>query len=140
MMELEKALILYILKRQNDIHPFRISRILLLFEIEYSNKFGEKPTNFVYRLQPYTFYIEGFTNFIESIPEIEKIREVDDKGIPVRGYLHLKNPEIQVDLPKEMTEILDNILKMTSDWDDQKLNQYVVATEDYQKLYEEFGD
>ncbi len=139
-MELEKALILYILKRQNDIHPFRISRILLLFEMEYSNKFGEKPTNFVYRLQPYTFYIEDFTNFIESIPEIEKIREVDDKGIPVRGYLHLKNPEIQVDLPKEVTEILDNILKMTSDWDEQKLNQYVVATEDYQKLYEEFGD
>ena len=48
--------------------------------------------------------------------------------------------QIQVDLPKEMTEILDNILKMTSDWDEQKLNQYVVATEDYQKLYEEFGD
>ncbi len=26
------------------------------------------------------------------------------------------------------------------DRDDQKLNQFVVDTEDYQKLYEEFGD
>ena len=139
-MELEKSLILYILKRQNDLHPFRISRILILFEIEYANKFGEKPTGFVYRLQPYTFYIEDFTKFIENIPEIEKIREVDEKGLPVRGYLHLKNPDINVEIPREMIEILDRVLDMTANWDDQKLNQYVVSREDYQKLYEEFGD
>ncbi len=139
-MELEKKIVYYILKHQNDIHPFRLSRILLLFEMEYARKYGEKPTNFVYRLQPYTFFIENFTKFIEETPLIEKVKITDDKGIPIKGFLRLTSQEVDDSLPVEMREILDRIIEETSKLDDQELNRLIVDSSDYKKLYELYGD
>ncbi len=139
-MELEKKIVYYILKRQNEIHPFRLSRILLLFEMEYTRKYGEKPTDFVYRLQPYTFYIENFTKFIEETPYIEKVKIVDDKGIPIKGFLKLTNRKVNAEIPVEMREMLDRLIDETSKLDDQELNRFIVDSNDYRELYELYGD
>lgn len=139
-MDLEKRIVYYILKHQNEIHPFRLSRILLLFEMEYAKKYGEKPTSFVYRLQPYTFFIEDFTKFIEETPFIEKIKITDEKGIPVKGFLRLINQNVDGRIPIEMQEILDGILSETSKLDDQELNRIIVGSVDYKNLYELYGD
>jgi hypothetical protein len=133
-MELEKNLIYYILKKQNDLHPFRISRILLLFELEYSEKFGKKPTSFVYRLHPSAFYIENFTTFFESMPYIQKVKIKDEKGTPIKGFLRLTSPEISVEIPEEMASILDRIIEQTRKLSDHELNRLVVESEKYKKL------
>ncbi len=138
-MELEKQVVYYILKRKNDIHPFRLSRLLLLFEIEYSRRYGDKPLNFVYRLQPAAFYIEDFGSFLDDLEGVEKVKVTDEKGIPVRSYIHLKMP-VSVQLPDDIRSLIDRIIEETDSMDDQELNRMVVNSEAYKELYEMFGD
>ncbi len=138
-MELEKEVVYYILSRKNDIHPFRLSRLLLLFEIEYSKKYGEKPLEFVYRLQPAAFYIEDFGNFLESLDGVSKVKVTDENGIPVKGFIHLEKP-VKTNIPDHVRRLLDRILEETDSLDDQELNRLIVNSEDYRSLYEEFGE
>ena len=138
-MELERKLIYYILKKQNDLHPFRISRILLLFEMEYIRKFGRKPTKFVYKLHPSAFYIENFPRLIESMPFIRKVKIKDEEGKPVKGFLRLENMKVEPELDAEMVQILDKIIEKTRDLSDHELNSLVVQSDFYKNLPETFG-
>lgn len=134
-MELEEKLIYYILEKVPDQHPFRLSRYLLLLELEYQKRFGERLTNFEYRLSPRVFQIEGFPQFLESLKKIEKRVQKDEKGIPIRGYFTLTE-RVGVELSREIKGILDPILEETGKLSDHELNLKVVEREDYKGLIE----
>jgi len=139
LMKLEEKLTYYIMRRIKKAHPFRISRILLLLDLEYMAKKGRKLTDFSYRLFPYGFFIEDFPAFLESLPGIEKKVITDEAGRPVKGYFELVD-EKEVELEPEIREILDPILERCVDLDDDQLNSLVVEREDYKKLLGASGE
>ena len=139
LMKLEEKLTYYIMRRIKKAHPFRISRILLLLDLEHMAKKGRKLTDFSYRLFPYGFFIEDFPAFLESLPGIEKKVITDEAGRPVKGYFELVD-EKEVELEPEIREILDPILERCVDLDDDQLNSLVVEREDYKKLLGASGE
>ncbi len=127
-MSLEEKVVKYILTRQNDLSPFRLSRILILSELEYVKKHGKKPLEFYYVIYPSAFYIEGFSEFLQDIEDLEKV--IEEKDSKKRGYFHLKKP-CSCEIPEDLKEIIDNILTTTKDLSDEDLNRMVVEREDY---------
>ncbi len=136
-MKMEKEIVKYILKKVPDQHPFRLSRYLFLIDLEYFREHGEKLTEFYYQLFPEAFYIDGFPQLLESIPEIEKVVEYDENGNPKRGFFRLVK-EVDVDLPEEIRQLIDRVLDKYSALSDAELNRAVVETPEYQSFL--YGD
>ena len=127
-MSLEEKVVKYILTKQNDLSPFRLSRILILSELEYVKKYGRKPLEFYYAVYPTAFYIEGFAEFLQNLSDVEKVI-VEENG-KKRGYFHLKQP-CNCDLPEDLKEIIDTTLATVKPLSDEELNKMVVEREDY---------
>ncbi len=137
-MKLEKDIVLYILREVPDQHPFRLSRFLFLIDLEYLRRHGEKLTEFYYQLFPEAFFIEGFPQFLENIPEIEKQVEYDEKGNPKRGFFRLVK-DVEVELPPDVREVVDAVLARYGQLPDQELNSVVVSSPEYRKFLEGDG-
>ena len=137
-MKLEKDIVLYILREVPDQHPFRLSRFLFLIDLEYLRRHGEKLTEFYYQLFPEAFFIDGFPQFLENIPEIEKQVEYDEKGNPRRGFFRLVK-DVEVELPPNVREVVDAVLARYGQLSDQELNSAVVNSPEYRKFLEGEG-
>lgn len=121
----------YILSKEGCIHPFRLSRILALAEIEYYKEKGARLTDAVYVMGPGVFYIEGLKETLEDDECFEKRRGDPQKG--VKGCVRLIcewNPV----LPKEAVEYLDRAIDKARGMDDMELNNLVVTSEVFQKI------
>jgi hypothetical protein len=124
-----QEIIQYILARTGGISTFRLSRTLLLLDLEWNRAKGGKRTELHYVLYPSGFYIEEFPDFLENIEGVEKV--VDEKTN--KKVFRLKS-DIEPKISEEVGALLDRILEETKDMDDHALNQYVISREDYKKL------
>jgi hypothetical protein len=133
MKELDENIVLYLLGKLKEAHPFVISRLLLLLDLEHLKETGKRATGFKYVFLPGGFYIDGLPPLLESLPGVEKVVIEDEQGRPVRGFFRLKG-EASPKLPGTIAGILDRLIEDTKGLEDQELNQLVLGREEYRKL------
>ncbi len=133
-MNLEAEIIRYILSKLPDQHPFRLSRLLFLIDIEYYRRNGDKLTRFYYQLYPEAFYIEGFPEFLQTVEGVEKIVEYDDEGKPVRGYFRL-TADLPINLPDDIRKRVDDVIERYGALSDAELNRAVISLPEYKQFF-----
>ncbi len=124
-------IIRYLLSKTGGMSTFRLSRTLLLFDLEWNRVKGGKKTGIHYVLYPSAFYIEEFPDLLENMGDVEKVIIENEGG--KKGIFRLKE-EREVKISEDVREMLDRILSEIEGMDDHSLNQYVVSREDYKKL------
>lgn len=123
---IEKDLIVYLLKECGGLHPFHISRIIALLDIEYLRERGKKLTSLDYQKTQYGIYSEKLPKIIEELP-VEKV-----KAQPY-GYLILKE-DVPVNLPEDVKEKIEKVLDEVCNLNDSELNAKVINSPYYEKL------
>ncbi len=132
MKRMDKEIVLYLLKKIPDQHPFRLSRLLFLLDAACEKKNGKRCTSFGYVVTPYGFYIDKFPPFLEEIDGIEKIEITDEQGHPVKGFFRLTK-KVNIDLPPEVKNLLDSVISEYGHLEDEKLQQRVISLPEYQR-------
>ena len=123
----ERKIIEYILYKTKCSHPFRISRILLLSEWDYFDKYREKLTSFRYVAEPFAFYVEGLKDIIDNL--------IDENCAVLRQEKKcIEYICSQPMLPGKIREIVDTIIDKTSMLSDHELNRLVVNDKRYRGL------
>ena len=130
---MEREITLYLLGRLKEAHPFRLSRLLLLLDLEQLKGHGRRVTRFKYVFMPSGFYIEGFPGFLESLPGVERVIVRDEEGRPVRGFFRLRRG-LEPALPAELRQAIDELVERTASLGDQELNRSITEREEYHKL------
>ncbi len=127
--DLLKGSVAYLLYRNDCLHPYRISRMLVLAAWEGAERL----------LPEMTVRGESFGFYIEEIPEI--LDDLTSKGcaIKIKGegrkcfrYSCGDPPEIDDDIK----EILDDVYERTKDLSDQELNRSVIKDDRYGRILE----
>ena len=125
-----RDLVAYILWRMGCQHPFVFSRILLLAELEYLKRTGERLTELRYAGGPGTFFIEGLKEMIESDPCFVK-----HEGDPATGKRGCIEYRCEVpDLPRDVKDLLDEIIDRAKGVNDMELNRMVLEHPLYSKV------
>lgn len=124
-----RDLIAYIISKLGCVHPFRISRILVLANWRALEDKGSILTRF--RVQGFEagFYIDGVKEIIEK-DECFKVNE-ERKCIE---YV-CEPPRV----PRETAEIIDKVLEDTKNLGDRELNRLVILDPRYRELLERGG-
>ncbi len=123
---IEKDIIAYLLKECGGLHPFHLSRIIALLDLEYIKERGEKLTTLDYQKNEYGIYSERLPKIIEELP-VEKV-----KAQPY-GYLVLKE-DVKINLPEEVIERINSILDDVCELSDAELNMKVLNSPYLDKL------
>jgi len=123
----EEEIIKYLLKECHGLHPYYISRIAALLDMEYLREKGKKLTDFDYKKMQYGFYSEKIPQILNSL-DVEKVQS--DEG----NYIKLKNEDIEVNLPGEVRAKINEILDRICDLSDDEINRLVIENEYYDAL------
>jgi len=123
---IEKDIIAYLLKECGGLHPFHLSRIIALLDLEYIKERGEKLTTLDYQKNEYGIYSERLPKIIEELP-VEKV-----KAQPY-GYLVLKE-DVEINLQEEVIERINSILDDVCELSDAELNMKVLNSPYLDKL------
>jgi hydroxypyruvate isomerase len=126
-----KNLIGYMLSKLGCTHPFRLSRLLALTEIESIKRTGERLTSLKYVEGPGTFYIEGLKELFDD-PCFRKREGDPSRGIKGCVEYTCDPPR----LPPEVEEIVDTIIEKYSKMDDLELNNIVMSSSLFKRLVE----
>ncbi len=113
------------------IHPFRLSRLAALVELEYMARTGERLTDARYVSGPGVFFIEGFDSFVDG--ECVLKRE-GDPSRGVRGCIYYSSECTVPELPGDVEELVRHVIDEYSDLSDEDLNSRVVGHPLYKKL------
>ncbi len=107
-------------------HPFRVSRIAALAELEWLQARGARLTNLKYVRGPGVFYIEGIKELVEGSPCFERRED--------RGCIEYKcrPPE----LPRDVEVLVERLVSEASGLSDDELNKRVVNHPLYDRLFE----
>jgi len=127
---MERNIVAYVLARAGCTHPFRISRYLALAEMEWLERKGERLTSLKYVAGPGVFFIEGLKEIVEADPCF-RIHE-GDPSTGRRGCVEYvcEGPE----LPDEVKEVIDQVIRKYSGVEDMELNKLVVEDPRFPKL------
>lgn len=123
-------IIRYLLGKK-EMSTFRLSRTLLLFDLEWAKKHGKKRTALHYVFYPSAFYIEEFPAALEEMGDVEKVIVETPEG--KKGIFRLKERK-DVEIGEEERSLIDRILEETGSMNDHELNMHVVSREDYKSL------
>lgn len=117
-----RDIIAYILSRAGCTHPFRVSRLLALAEMEWLERTGKRLTDLKYVRGPGVFFIEGLKEIIEGDPCFQ-IHE-GDTSTGRRGCVEYTCKE--PDLPQDVKAVIDEVIQRFSGVGDMELNDLVV--------------
>ncbi|MEA3238320.1 MAG: hypothetical protein U9Q94_00830 [Candidatus Bipolaricaulota bacterium] len=123
-----KEIVLYLLRRLKEAHPFTLSRLLLLLDLEQLKAHGWRVTQFRYVFMLFGFNIGGFPLFLESLAGVEKLVAKDEERRPIREFSRITqegNPELCRDIVRVVEE--------AGQLDDQELNKLAVECDEYQE-------
>jgi hydroxypyruvate isomerase len=124
-----KNLVWYMLSKLGCTHPFKLSRLLALAEIESIKRTGKRLTCLKYVEGPGTFYIEGLKELFDD-PCFRKREGDPSKG--VRGCVeYICDPPR---IPSEAEEIVNAIIERYSGVGDLELNSIVVNDSLFKRL------
>ena len=124
----EREIISYIFYKSNCIHPFRVSRILLLAEWKFQEKYGKRLTNIKYIAEPYGFYSDDISVIIK---ELESTGIIIKKGEKKKCYEYIGK---EIRIPEYIKVILDDIIESTKSLSDTQLNRLVINNPKYKVL------
>ena len=123
-----ELLVKYMLSRLGCTHPFRISRILLLAEYEFREKYGRRLS------QDLTFKGESFGFYIEELGLL--INELERQGcierIPEKKCIIYRCEEPSIDEPAK--SVIDSIIDRVKGLDDRELNKIVISHPLYHEI------
>ncbi len=132
----EDALILYLFKKCGNMHPFRLSRIIALVDIEYIARKGYKLTELDYQKTPVAFYSDALSKVIQKLLNLGFLKKIPPaNGKP--GYLSLNITDLttfEIKIPEDTEKLLDEILSKTCKMDNDALNALVVSSPHYADL------
>ena len=129
-------IIAYVLSKLGRASTFRLSRTLLLLDLQWEKEHGSRRTGLHYGLFPPAFYIEEFPDLLLNMEGVEKVMEKDDRGME-KGYFVFHGDAPDID--KETKALLDRIIEETKGLDGHALNTRVVNSEEYRRALEEKG-
>jgi hypothetical protein len=136
MENLDKEIVLCLLGGLKEAHPFKLSRLLLLLDLDQLKAHGRRVTRFEYVFMPSGFYIDGFPPFLESLASVEKVVVKDEEGRPIRGFFR-PTREGEPALPAELRRTIDGLVEEAADLDDQELNRLILEREEYRRLFDD---
>ncbi len=111
-------------------HPYRLSRVLVLANWEALERIGRPVASFT---------VEGFEAGY-SIPEIASFKEGDDPCFyPNKEKRCLEYRCQAPSLPREEAEIIDSVVERVKGLGDVELNRLVVRDKRYKELLEKGG-
>jgi len=123
---LDREYVAYVMSRLGCVHPFRISRILLLADWLSTERRGRRLTGLTYVKEEFGFYVEELATIIE---------EMQEEGCVVKRE-EMKCLEYTCDepeIPEEDREILDEVISEVRDLDDRELNRRVLSDPRYRE-------
>ena len=124
----------YVLSSMKKATTFRLSRTLLLLDMEWEKKHGNQRTSLRYGLFPPAFYVEEFPAMLLEMEDVEKVIETDGNDVEKGLFIfHGKAPNID----DETRALLNSIIEKTSKMDDHSLNMLVVNSNSYLKKLKE---
>ncbi len=124
-----RDIIAYLVWRTGCIHPFRISRILVLANWRAIEERGTPIAKFGVQGFEAGFYIEGVKEIIEE----DKCFKINEEKKCIEYYC--QPPKI----PEEHSRILDKVLEQTKNLSDRELNRLVTRDPRYRELLEKGG-
>ena len=125
-----RELLTYILSRVGCVHPFRLSRLALLAELEWMRERGERLSDLVYVAGPGTFYVEGLKEMVEGDECFERREGDPARGVPGCIAYRCSPPS----LPEDVKVLVDRVLGEASGLDDQALNERVLSHPLYERV------
>ncbi len=123
----EKEIVAYMLKECGGLHPYYVSRIAALLDMEFLKEKGKKLTEFDYQKMQYGFYSTKIPEVINSL-NVEKVEGENGK------YMKLKDENMEIDLPGEIKSKINKILDEICDLSDDDINRKVIESPYYEKL------
>ncbi len=120
---MEKEIVAYILTKAGCTHPFRVSRLLAMAEMEWLERRGERLTGLKYVKGPGVFFIEGLKEIIDSDPCF-RIHE-GDPATGRKGCVEYVCGEPA--LPSDVREVIDEVIRRYSGIGDMELNEAVMS-------------
>ncbi len=123
----ETEIIKYLLVECDGLHPFYISRIVALLDIEYLKEKGKKLTDFDYQKTQFGFYSNKIPEILNNL-NVEKIES--ERG----NYLKLKHQNEEIVLPDEVKKKINEILDRVCDLPDSEINRMIIESPHYDKL------
>ena len=133
-MSIEESIVKYLFSRSGCIHPYRVSRLLLLAEWRYIEKYGKRLTSLTYKALPFAMYVEELPDIIDKDPCLEKKRLKKPDGSEY-GCVSYECPQ-PPSLDERIKNIVDSVLNETEKLSDQELNKLVIKNPNYRKLLE----
>ena len=124
----------YLFSRSVCIHPYRISRVLLLAEWRYMEKYGRRMTSLTYKALPYAMYVEELPDIMDKDPCLEKRRMKKPDGSEY-GCVSYTCPQ-PPSLDEKLKTVVDSVLGETNELSDQELNKLVIKNPNYRILLE----
>jgi len=122
----------YLLSRLGCVHPFTLSRALLLAELRWFEARGERLTDLRYVAAPGTFYIEGFKEIIEGDECFSKREGDPSKG--VEGCIEYRCEPPRLD--EEVARLLDEVAEAAKKMDRMRLHNLVLSHPLYDRIVE----
>ncbi|ABN69806.1 hypothetical protein Smar_0702 [Staphylothermus marinus F1] len=129
MIGLEK-IIEYILSETGCIHPFKLSRIIALAELEYYEEYGERLTNAEYKGFDKVFYIEGVKELFENNKCFNRREGDPEKGIKGCVEYTCQKPVI----PEKYRQFIDKAIAQAKNLRDEELNELVFRNSLFNKF------
>lgn len=120
----EENIIKYIFSNFRCIHPFKISRLLLLAEWSYGDKYGSLLTELTYITKEYGFYVEEIPKIVDRLTE-EGCLEKDEVN---KCFKYICNPP---HIEKDVKDILDEVIHDFGGLSDKELNRIVIEDKKY---------
>ncbi len=122
----EEDLLSYLFSELGCVHPFRISRILLMAEWLSLEKNGHRLTEFTYVKEEFGFYIEEIKELMDKLEEKGCIEKIEGK----KCFQYKCQPP---KLPDNVKSLLDEIIAETRGLSDQELNKLVIRDPRYKR-------
>ena len=126
-LDLGEKIVRYIFSRLGCVHPFRISRLILLAEWFYNDRYeSELSTGFTYVAETFGFYIEELPKIIDKLDKLGCIVKVKNEKNKCFSY-KCDTPSLE----NSISEVVDTVLNRFGSLSDKELNDVVVKDDRY---------
>ena len=124
-LDIGEKIVRYFFSKLGCVHPFRISRLVLLAEWLYKDKYGSTlSTGFRYVAEPYGFYVEEISKIMDKLGKTGCVVK-DDKN---KCFIYkCEAPKLDEDVVK----VVDDVVNKFASLSDKELNNIVVNDERY---------
>ena len=129
-LDLGEKIVRYIFSRLGCVHPFRISRLILLAEWLYNDRYESKlSTGFTYVAKAFGFYVEELPKIVDKLDKFGCIVKVKEK----KNKCFLYKCDVPT-LDNSVSEVVDTVLNRFGSLSDKELNNAVVKDDRYKML------